>query len=322
MIDLKKITNSLFNKPIKKKYKFYEDQVSLINQLEQDYSSLKDEDLRKKTAEFKDRISNGSQLSELLVEAFTVVREASKRTLGQRHYDVQLIGGMVLNDGGISEMKTGEGKTLVSTLPVYLDSLTGKGVHVITVNDYLAQRDSEWMGQIFNFLGLDVGCLQNDMTDADRKIAYNADITYGTNNEFGFDYLRDNMKHDFESMVQRGHNFAIVDEVDSILIDEARTPLIISGPSEVKSEMYNSINKLMPLLVDEDYDIDEKTKSVNLSDKGIEHAEELIDISSRKNKFSSSKSFSSSSISSSSSSSSISSSSSSSISSSSSSSCV
>ena len=276
MIDLKKITNSLFNKPIKKKYKFYEDQVSLINQLEQDYSSLKDEDLRKKTTEFKDRISNGSQLSDLLVEAFTVVREASKRTLGQRHYDVQLIGGMVLNDGGISEMKTGEGKTLVSTLPVYLNSLTGKGVHVITVNDYLAQRDSEWMGQIFNFLGLDVGCLQNDITDADRKIAYNADITYGTNNEFGFDYLRDNMKHDFESMVQRGHNFAIVDEVDSILIDEARTPLIISGPSEVKSEMYNSINKLMPLLVDEDYDIDEKTKSVNLSDKGIEHAEELL----------------------------------------------
>ena len=276
MIDLKKITNSLFNKPIKKKYKFYEDQVSLINQLEQDYSSLKDEDLRKKTTEFKDRISNGSQLSDLLVEAFTVVREASKRTLGQRHYDVQLIGGMVLNDGGISEMKTGEGKTLVSTLPVYLNSLTGKGVHVITVNDYLAQRDSEWMGQIFNFLGLVVGCLQNDMNDADRKIAYNADITYGTNNEFGFDYLRDNMKHDFESMVQRGHNFAIVDEVDSILIDEARTPLIISGPSEVKSEMYNSINKLMPLLVDEDFDIDEKTKSVNLSDKGVEHAEELL----------------------------------------------
>ena len=276
MIDLKKITNSLFNKPIKKKYKFYEDQASLINQLEKDYSSLKDEDLRKKTTEFKDRISNGSQLSDLLVEAFTVVREASKRTLGQRHYDVQLIGGMVLNDGGISEMKTGEGKTLVSTLPVYLNSLTGKGVHVITVNDYLAQRDSEWMGQIFNFLGLDVGCLQNDMTDTDRKIAYNADITYGTNNEFGFDYLRDNMKHDFESMVQRGHNFAIVDEVDSILIDEARTPLIISGPSEVKSEMYNSINKLMPLLVDEDYDIDEKTRSVNLSDNGIEHAEELL----------------------------------------------
>ena len=276
MIDLKKITNSLFNKPIKKKYKFYEDQASLINQLEKDYSSLKDEDLRKKTTEFKDRISNGSQLSDLLVEAFTVVREASKRTLGQRHYDVQLIGGMVLNDGGISEMKTGEGKTLVSTLPVYLNSLTGKGVHVITVNDYLAQRDSEWMGQIFNFLGLDVGCLQNDMTDTDRKIAYNADITYGTNNEFGFDYLRDNMKHDFESMVQRGHNFAIVDEVDSILIDEARTPLIISGPSEVKSEMYNSINKLMPLLVDEDYDIDEKTRSINLSDNGIEHAEELL----------------------------------------------
>ena len=276
MIDLKKITNSLFNKPIKKKFKFYEDQVSLINLLENEYSSLSDEDLRKKTAEFRDKISKGLQLSDLLVEAFAVVREASKRTLGQRHYDVQLIGGMVLNDGGISEMKTGEGKTLVSTLPVYLNSLTGNGVHVITVNDYLALRDSEWMGQIFKFLGLNIGCLQNDMTDADRKVAYEADITYGTNNEFGFDYLRDNMKHDFESMVQRGHNFAIVDEVDSILIDEARTPLIISGPSEVKSEMYNSINKLMPLLDDKDYDIDEKTKSINLSDSGIEHAEELL----------------------------------------------
>ncbi len=276
MIDLKKITNSLFNKPIKKKFKCYEDQVSLINLLENEYSSLSDEDLRKKTAEFRDKISKGLKLSDLLVEAFAVVREASKRTLGQRHYDVQLIGGMVLNDGGISEMKTGEGKTLVSTLPVYLNSLTGNGVHVITVNDYLALRDSEWMGQIFKFLGLNIGCLQNDMTDADRKVAYEADITYGTNNEFGFDYLRDNMKHDFESMVQRGHNFAIVDEVDSILIDEARTPLIISGPSEVKSEMYNSINKLMPLLDDEDYDIDEKTKSINLSDSGIEHAEELL----------------------------------------------
>ena len=224
MIDLKKITNSLFNKPIKKKYKFYEDQVSLINLLENEYSSLSDEDLRKKTAEFRDKISKGLQLSDLLVEAFAVVREASKRTLGQRHYDVQLIGGMVLNDGGISEMKTGEGKTLVSTLPVYLNSLTGNGVHVITVNDYLALRDSEWMGQIFKFLGLNIGCLQNDMTDADRKVAYEADITYGTNNEFGFDYLRDNMKHDFESMVQRGHNFAIVDEVDSCLLYTSPSP--------------------------------------------------------------------------------------------------
>ncbi len=276
MIDLKKIANSLFNKPIKKKYKFYEDQVLLINKLENEYSPLSDNDLKKKTTEFRDRITDGTQISELLVEAFAVVREASKRTLGQRHYDVQLIGGMVLNDGGISEMKTGEGKTLVSTLPVYLNSLAGSGVHVITVNDYLALRDSEWMGQIFKFLGLSVGCLQNDMTDAERKVAYAADITYGTNNEFGFDYLRDNMKHDFVSMVQRGHNFAIVDEVDSILIDEARTPLIISGPSEVKSEMYNSINKLMPLLEDDDYDIDEKTRSVNLSDKGVEHAEELL----------------------------------------------
>jgi preprotein translocase subunit SecA len=165
------------------------------------------------------------------------VREAAKRTLGQRHYDVQLIGGMVLNDGGISEMKTGEGKTLVSTLPVYLNALSDLGVHIITVNDYLAQRDAKWMGQIFEFLGLRVGCLQNNMSDDDRKLAYEADITYGTNNEFGFDYLRDNMKHDFASMVQRDHHFAIIDEVDSILIDEARTPLVISGPSEVKSDM-------------------------------------------------------------------------------------
>ena len=183
---------------------------------------------------------------------------------------------MVLNDGGISEMKTGEGKTLVSTLPVYLNALSDLGVHIITVNDYLAQRDAKWMGQIFQFLGLTVGCLQNNMSDDDRKYAYQADITYGTNNEFGFDYLRDNMKHDFASMVQRDHHFAIIDEVDSILIDEARTPLVISGPSEVKSDMYTSINKLMPQLKDDDFEIDEKTKSINLSDNGIENAEEIL----------------------------------------------
>ena len=276
MFDIKKITNNIFNKPIKKKYKFYEDQVKKINLLEDLFIGLNDKDLKNKTQELKDKISSGIQLEDILVEAFATVREASKRTLGQRHYDVQLIGGMVLNDGGISEMKTGEGKTLVSTLPVYLNAINESGVHIITVNDYLAQRDSKWMGQIFEFLGLKVGCLQNNMSDEDRKAAYEADITYGTNNEFGFDYLRDNMKHDFESMVQRGHHFAIVDEVDSILIDEARTPLVISGPSEVKSDMYTSINKLMPMLKDDDFEIDEKTKSINLSEGGVENAEDLL----------------------------------------------
>jgi len=276
MFDIKKITKNIFNKPIKKKYRAYEERVEKINLLEDSFIKLSDEELRAKTREFKEKIKSGSQQENILVEAFATVREAAKRTLGQRHYDVQLIGGMVLNDGGISEMKTGEGKTLVSTLPVYLNALSDLGVHIITVNDYLAQRDAKWMGQIFEFLGLRVGCLQNNMSDDDRKLAYEADITYGTNNEFGFDYLRDNMKHDFASMVQRDHHFAIIDEVDSILIDEARTPLVISGPSEVKSDMYTSINKLMPLLKDDDFEIDEKTKSINLSDNGIENAEDIL----------------------------------------------
>ncbi len=276
MFDLKKITNTLFSKPIKKQYKFYEEQVKNINSLEDQFAKLSDKELKDKTQELKQKVTNGVALEKLVVESFALVREASKRTLAQRHYDVQLIGGMVLNDGGISEMKTGEGKTLVSTLPIFLNALSGDGVHVITVNDYLAQRDSEWMGSIYEFLGLTVGCIQNQMNDEERKSAYSCDITYGTNNEFGFDYLRDNMKHSLESMVQRGHNFAVVDEVDSILIDEARTPLIISGPSEVKSDLYVTINKLIPLLKDDDFDIDEKTKSINLSDKGIEHAEELL----------------------------------------------
>ena len=276
MFDLKKITNILFNKPIKKQYKFYEDQVKSINSLEDQFMKLSDKELKDKTQDLKQKVIDGLTLDKLVVESFALVREASKRTLGQRHYDVQLIGGMVLNDGGISEMKTGEGKTLVSTLPIFLNALSGDGVHVITVNDYLAQRDSEWMGNIYEFLGLTVGCVQNQMNDEERKSAYSCDITYGTNNEFGFDYLRDNMKHSLENMVQRGHNFAVVDEVDSILIDEARTPLIISGPSEVKSDLYETMNKLIPLLKDDDFDIDEKTKSINLSDKGIEHAEELL----------------------------------------------
>ena len=277
MFDIKKITKNIFSKPIKKKYKAYEERVEKINLLEDSFIKLSNEELRAKTTEFREKIKSGVQQENILVEAFATVREAAKRTLGQRHYDVQLIGGMVLNDGGISEMKTGEGKTLVSTLPVYLNALSDLGVHIITVNDYLAQRDAKWMGQIFQFLGLTVGCLQNNMSDDDRKYAYQADITYGTNNEFGFDYLRDNMKHDFASMVQRDHHFAIIDEVDSILIDEARTPLVISGPSEVKSDMYTSINKLMPQLKDDDFEIDEKTKSINLSDNGIENAEEILE---------------------------------------------
>ena len=276
MFDIKKITKNIFSKPNKKKYKAYEERVEKINLLEDSFIKLSKEELRAKTTEFREKIKSGVQQESLLVEAFATVREAAKRTLGQRHYDVQLIGGMVLNDGGVSEMKTGEGKTLVSTLPVYLNALSDLGVHIITVNDYLAQRDAKWMGQIFQFLGLTVGCLQNNMSDDDRKYAYQADITYGTNNEFGFDYLRDNMKHDFASMVQRDHHFAIIDEVDSILIDEARTPLVISGPSEVKSDMYTSINKLMPQLKDDDFEIDEKTKSINLSDNGIENAEEIL----------------------------------------------
>ena len=277
MLFTSKITKNIFSKPNKKKYKAYEELVEKINLLEDSFIKLSNEELRAKTTEFREKIKSGVQQESLLVEAFATVREAAKRTLGQRHYDVQLIGGMVLNDGGVSEMKTGEGKTLVSTLPVYLNALSDLGVHIITVNDYLAQRDAKWMGQIFQFLGLTVGCLYNNMSDDDRKYAYQADITYGTNNEFGFDYLRDNMKHDFASMVQRDHHFAIIDEVDSILIDEARTPLVISGPSEVKSDMYTSINKLMPQLKDDDFEIDEKTKSINLSDNGIENAEEILE---------------------------------------------
>ena len=210
-------------------------------------------------------------------EAFAVVREAAKRTLGQRHFDVQLIGGLALHEGIIAEMKTGEGKTLVATLPTYLNAIEGKGVHVVTVNDYLATRDSEWMGAVYNFLGLTVGCITGNMLDDDRKAAYDCDITYGTNNEFGFDYLRDNMKFRLEDMVQRPFNLAIVDEVDSILIDEARTPLIISGPSEGSTDLYNQVDKLIPELDEDDYDLDEKTKSVNLNESGNVKVEELLE---------------------------------------------
>ena len=212
----------------------------------------------------------------MLVEAFATVREASKRTLGQRHYDVQMMGGIVLHEGRISEMKTGEGKTLVATLPVYLNALQGKGVHVVTVNDYLAKRDSEWMGEIYKFLQLNVGSIVSGIDDESRKKAYRSDVTYGTNNEFGFDYLRDNLKYELSEMVQNGHNFAIVDEVDSILIDEARTPLIISGPAETSPELYKSVNRLMPHLKNNDFEIDEKSRSVNLSDNGLEKMEKLL----------------------------------------------
>ena len=210
--------------------------VTAINALEPSVQSLTDEQLRAKTVEFRDRFKNGESLDDLLPEAFAVVREAGKRTLNMRHFDVQLIGGIGLHRGKIAEMKTGEGKTLVATLPAYLNALAGKGVHVVTVNDYLARRDSEWMGRIYRFLGMTVGVIQHDLNDQERQVAYACDITYGTNNEFGFDYLRDNMKFELENMVQRGHTFAIVDEVDSILIDEARTPLIISGPTDETTE--------------------------------------------------------------------------------------
>jgi preprotein translocase subunit SecA len=222
--------------------------VDKINQLEPQIRKLSDAQLRAKTAEFKEKIDRGASLDELLPEAFAVVREAALRVLGQRPFDVQVIGGIVLHEGKIAEMKTGEGKTLAATMPAYLNALLGRGVHIVTVNDYLARRDSEWMGGIYRFLGLEVGVIVHDMDDTERKKAYAADITYGTNNEFGFDYLRDNMKFDLEDMVQRGHYYAIVDEVDSILIDEARTPLIISGPAERSTALFYQINRLIPHL--------------------------------------------------------------------------
>ncbi|MPZ08799.1 MAG: preprotein translocase subunit SecA [Kiloniellaceae bacterium] len=250
--------------------------VAAINALEPALQDLSDEALRARTAELRDRLAQGESLDDILPDAFATVREAAKRTLGQRHYDVQLIGGMVLHQGRIAEMKTGEGKTLVATLAVYLNALSRKGVHVVTVNDYLARRDAAWMGEIYRFLGLSVGCILHGLSEDQRRAAYAADVTYGTNNEFGFDYLRDNMKFRLEDMVQREFNFAIVDEVDSILIDEARTPLIISGPAEDSSASYVAVNKLMPQLVAEDYEKDEKARSVTFTESGTEHMEELL----------------------------------------------
>src|SRR5438132_6498349 len=250
--------------------------VEQINEIEPELEKLSDEALRARTAEFKQRLEDGVERDDLLVEAGATVREAAKRTLGQRHFDVQLMGGVVLHRGMIAEMKTGEGKTLVATLPVYLNALTGKGVHVVTVNDYLAKRDAEWMGQIYRFLGLSVGCIVHDLDDFQRQQAYLCDLTYGTNNELGFDYLRDNMKFRLEEMCHRPFHYAIVDEVDSILIDEARTPLIISGPTEDNSELYIQADKLIPALVAEDYEKDEKQRTVTLTESGQEKMERLL----------------------------------------------
>ena len=276
MPSLNSVLNSVFGSSNDRKLKKFNSQVVAINQLEADFEKLTDKDLKNKTLEFKARISSGESLDNILVEAFAVVREAGKRTLGQRHFDVQLLGGLVLNQGNISEMKTGEGKTLVATLPVYLNALEEKGVHVVTVNDYLAKRDSEWMGQIYNFLGMTVGTITSDLDEEEKRKSYQADITYGTNNEFGFDYLRDNMKYNMDQLVQRGHNFAIVDEVDSILIDEARTPLIISGQVEDKSQLYNKIDRIIPKILASHIDIDEKSKNVTLTDEGNEFLDEFL----------------------------------------------
>jgi preprotein translocase subunit SecA len=250
--------------------------VSKINALEPQISALSDEQLKEKTAEFKERLAKGATVDSLLHEAFAVVREAGKRVLNMRHFDVQLIGGMILHQGKIAEMRTGEGKTLVATLPCYLNALSGKGVHVVTTNDYLAKRDSEWMGKIHEFLGLTVGCLTNELNDDDRRKAYACDITYATNNELGFDYLRDNMKFSAENMVQRSKHYAIVDEVDSILVDEARTPLIISGPTDDNSKLYEEINRLIPRLTDKDFQMEEKDRGVFLTEAGIENLEKML----------------------------------------------
>ncbi|MFX3680638.1 MAG: preprotein translocase subunit SecA [Hyphomicrobiales bacterium] len=276
MVSLGGIARSLFGSANDRRIKSERPRVAAINALEAEMEALSDEELRGKTEAFRERIKGGESLDDLLVEAFAVVREGSKRALGMRPFDVQLIGGMVLHEGSIAEMRTGEGKTLVATLPVYLNALSGKGVHVVTVNDYLAGRDAEWMGKLYQFLGLSVGVIVHGMDDAQRQAAYECDVTYGTNNELGFDYLRDNMKYERAQMVQRGHNFAIVDEVDSILIDEARTPLIISGPLEDRSELYVQIDTFIPGLVAEDYEIDEKQRSATFTEEGTEKIERML----------------------------------------------
>nr|WP_036263679.1 preprotein translocase subunit SecA [Methylocapsa aurea] len=270
------LAKKIFGSANDRRLKGYRPKVAAINALEPELLKLTDAELAARTVQFREELAAGKKLDDLLVPAFATVREAARRVLGQRHFDVQLIGGMVLHEGGISEMRTGEGKTLVATLATYLNALAGKGVHVVTVNDYLARRDAEWMGSIYQFLGLTTGIIVHGVEDEERRRSYAADITYGTNNEFGFDYLRDNMKYELGQMVQRGHNYAIVDEVDSILVDEARTPLIISGASDDKSDLYNAIDKVLPGVRPEDFDLDEKQRTVNLTEAGNEHMEELL----------------------------------------------
>ncbi len=273
MLGINALAKKIFGTPNDRKIKAVASLVAKINALEPEFEALTDEGIKEKTAEFKERVENGESLDALLPEAFANVREAAKRSLGLRPFDVQLMGGIFLHQGNISEMKTGEGKTLVATLPAYLNALTGRGVHVVTVNDYLAKRDADWMSKVYNALDMDVGVVYPNMDPKLKTIAYSADVTYATNNELGFDYLRDNMKSELDQMAQRDHHFAIVDEVDSILIDEARTPLIISGPSEDKSDLYTKVDAVIPRLSEEHYDIDEKTRAANLTDEGNDFLE-------------------------------------------------
>lgn len=276
MVSLGGIARKLFGSSNDRRVKSFQPNVVAINELEQEMRALSDEALAAKTVEFRQQLADGKTLDDLLIPAFAVAREASRRVLGMRPFDVQLVGGMILHSNAIAEMKTGEGKTLVATLPVYLNALAGKGVHVVTVNDYLAQRDSATMGRLYGFLGMTTGVIIHGLSDDERRDAYACDITYGTNNELGFDYLRDNMKYDRGQMVQRGHSFAIVDEVDSILVDEARTPLIISGPLDDRSDLYTTIDAFIPRLSKEDYEIDEKQRSANFSEEGTEKLENML----------------------------------------------
>ena len=276
MLGLSSIARKVFGSSNERKVRKYQGRVDQINALEPEIVKLSDDELRARTATFRQQVADGTSIDDLLVPAFATVREAARRALGQRHFDVQLIGGMVLHEGSIAEMKTGEGKTLVATLAVYLNALAGKGVHVVTVNDYLAKRDADWMSKVYSFLGLTTGCIVHGLDDSERHAQYACDVTYGTNNELGFDYLRDNMKYHLEEMVQRGHHFAIVDEVDSILVDEARTPLIISGAIEDRSELYTTIDAFIPDLPEEAYDVDEKMRQVSLTERGNEIMEQAL----------------------------------------------
>ena len=276
MLSFGALAAKVFGSSNDRKIKSYRPTADEINALEPELEKLTDPELRARTETFRRQLADGTDLDDLLIPAFATVREAARRTLGQRHFDVQMVGGVVLHQGKIAEMKTGEGKTLVATLAVYLNALPQRGVHVVTVNDYLAKRDAEWMGRIYKFLGLTVGCIVHELDDDERRQQYACDVTYATNNELGFDYLRDNMKMSAGEMVQRGHAFAIVDEVDSILIDEARTPLIISGPVEDRAELYNAIDVLMPLVRTEHFELDEKQRQVSFTEAGNEFIEQVL----------------------------------------------